>query len=80
MSLHLPNDRDEMDFPLPAVVLQNDLAILLQLIVFLFFYFLFKLFGFIVLLAYLSVSVFRLTVSFFPVVFSGFLQSTDPAS
>ena len=43
MSLHLPNDRDEMDFPLPAVVLQNDLAILLQLIVFLFFYFLFKL-------------------------------------
>ena len=56
MSLHLPNDRDEMDFPLPAVVLQNDLAILLQLIVS-FSLFLFKLFGFIVLLAYLSVSV-----------------------
>ena len=59
MSLHLPNDRDEMDFPLPAVVLQNDLAILLQLIVFLFFYFLFKLFGFIVLLGYAGYGVYH---------------------
>ena len=70
VSLHLPNDGDEMDFPLFAVVLQNDLAILLQLIVFLLLYFLLKLLSLIVLLAYLSVSVFHLIVSSFPVFFS----------
>ena len=49
MSLHLPNDRDEMDFPLPAVVLQNDLAILLQAVILFFLYFFFQLFGFVIL-------------------------------
>lgn len=70
MSLHLPNNGNEMDFPLPAVVLQDNLAVFFQLIVFLFLYFLFKLLGLVVLLAYLAVSVLHLIVSLFSVIFS----------
>ena len=72
MSLHLADNGDQVDLPLFTVVLQNDLAILLQAVILFFLYFFFQLFGFVILF-------FRLLV-FIPVFLVIFSLSHDRTS